>query len=70
MSEQHDEAPALAGVELDGVAFPVTPVFDDLVRQFGEDPRGARVPTWDEVGYVGGRRARRGDEAGAGAGRV
>lgn len=69
MSGQEDvpESPALASVELDDVAYPVTPVLDELVERFGGDPRGLRVKTWEEVGYVGGRRERR-DDAGEGVG--
>lgn len=69
MDEQREGgAPALAGVELDGVVFPITPIFDGLVEQFGEDPRGTRVLTWDEVSYVGGKRTQRSDGAGEVAG--
>lgn len=63
------EGPAMAALDDGaGVAFPATPIFDSLVEQFEGDPRGARVPTWDEVGYVGGRRGLHGYADGEGLG--
>lgn len=63
------QSSALAGLDdSQGVTFKVNPIFDDLVEQFGEDPRGHAVPDWNEVGYVGDRRHERRDDIGGGAG--
>jgi hypothetical protein len=51
---------ALAGQD-DMVGYGVTPMFDQLVAEQGEDPRGYPVKDWKEFSYVGGKHGR-GDE--------